>query len=167
MVLISLHKGIVKEYIVQNIPVLETGYRLFYAINRTKLCATGRYMLRNIPTVRNISSLKGKMLHILFVYAIIGQATLKPFRVLHLGEGINSSISAAFECLSLCSRATHPSNMSNPRPPPSRRYGMFNHVVYDVFIKGDEGDQDENGLRGTSRFKDDFEAFSNKGLEFR
>lgn len=44
---------------------------------------------------------------------------------------------------------------------------MFNHVVYDVFIKGDDGDKDENGLRGTSRFKDDFEAFSKKGLEFR
>lgn len=44
---------------------------------------------------------------------------------------------------------------------------MFNHVVYDVFIKGNDDDKDENGLCGTSRFKDDFEAFSSKGLEFR
>lgn len=50
---------------------------------------------------------------------------------------------------------------------PQQRYGMLNHVVYDVFIKGEEDAEDEEGLRGTSRFKDNLEAFSKKGLKFR
>ncbi|CAM9520983.1 unnamed protein product [Ectocarpus sp. 6 AP-2014] len=47
------------------------------------------------------------------------------------------------------------------------KYGMFNHVVYDVFIKGeDDFKSEETGLRGRSRFGDDFTAFSEKGLKF-
>ena len=47
------------------------------------------------------------------------------------------------------------------------RYGMINHVVYDVFITGDDDDRDEHGLRGTSRFDNDFERFTEKGLQFK
>lgn len=44
---------------------------------------------------------------------------------------------------------------------------MINQVVYDVFRRGLENDKDEQGLRGTSRFKNDLEAFTKKGLQFR
>ncbi|CAN0281450.1 unnamed protein product [Pylaiella littoralis] len=48
---------------------------------------------------------------------------------------------------------------------------MFNHVVYDVFIKGEDGFKDETtGLRGMSRFGDGpaaLKEFAEKGLEFR
>lgn len=44
---------------------------------------------------------------------------------------------------------------------------MFNHMVYDVFIKNEEDYKSETGLRGTSRFGDDLLAFDAKGLEFR
>lgn len=45
---------------------------------------------------------------------------------------------------------------------------MFNHMVYDVFIKNEDGYKDEEtSLRGMSRFGEDLEAFTAKGLEFR
>lgn len=45
---------------------------------------------------------------------------------------------------------------------------MFNHVVYDVFIKGeDDFKSEETGLRGMSRFGDNLTAFSEKGLKFK
>lgn len=46
---------------------------------------------------------------------------------------------------------------------------MFNHVVYDVFNKGEDGDgeKDPQKLRGKSRFGDKLGDFSKKGLEFR
>lgn len=47
------------------------------------------------------------------------------------------------------------------------RYGMLTHIVYDVYIKGDEDYENEEGLRGTSRFADDFDAFTKEGLQFK
>lgn len=47
------------------------------------------------------------------------------------------------------------------------RYGMINHVVYDVFVNGDDEDEDGDGLCGSSRFRDDLERFTQKGLTFR
>lgn len=47
------------------------------------------------------------------------------------------------------------------------RYGMLTHVVYDVFIMGDEDDENAQGLRGTSRFNNDMEAFTKEGLKFK
>ncbi|CAN0383354.1 unnamed protein product [Ectocarpus sp. 12 AP-2014] len=48
------------------------------------------------------------------------------------------------------------------------KYGMFNHVVYDVFIKGeDDVKSEETGLRGMSRFGENLTAFSEKGLKFK
>ena len=44
---------------------------------------------------------------------------------------------------------------------------MLTHVVYDVFIMGDEDDENEEGLRGTSRFSNDMEAFTKEGLKFK
>lgn len=44
---------------------------------------------------------------------------------------------------------------------------MLTHVVYDVFILGDEDDENEVGLRGTSRFDTDLEAFTKEGLKFK
>lgn len=45
---------------------------------------------------------------------------------------------------------------------------MFNHMVYDVFIKNEDDYEDkETKLRGMSRFGDDVKAFTAKGLEFR
>ena len=43
---------------------------------------------------------------------------------------------------------------------------MLTHVVYDVFILGDEDDENAQGLRGTSRFSNDLEGFSKEGLKF-
>lgn len=58
-----------------------------------------------------------------------------------------------------------------PVPNTTSRYGMFNHVVYDVFIKGEDDFEDKaTGLRGMSRFGDGpkaMEEFTQKGLEFR
>ena len=51
--------------------------------------------------------------------------------------------------------------------PTQKRYGMLTHVVYDVFIMGDEDDENEEGLRGTSRFSNDMEAFTKEGLKFK
>lgn len=48
-----------------------------------------------------------------------------------------------------------------------RRYGMLNHVVYDVFVKGQKDVTTEEGLSGTSRFKQDLDSFSAEGLRFR
>lgn len=48
-----------------------------------------------------------------------------------------------------------------------QRYGMLTQVVYDVFITGDDGDKNDEGLRGTSRFEDDLEAFTKEGLKFK
>lgn len=47
------------------------------------------------------------------------------------------------------------------------RYGMVNHMVYDVFQKGKHGHKDSMGLRATSRFGENFEEFNSRGLEFR
>lgn len=48
---------------------------------------------------------------------------------------------------------------------------MLNHIVYDVFIKGEDDFKDEKtGLRGMSRFGDGpaaLKEFSKKGLKFR
>lgn len=45
---------------------------------------------------------------------------------------------------------------------------MFNHMVYDVFIKNEDDFKDEEtGLRGMSRFGENLDAFTAKGLEFR
>lgn len=45
---------------------------------------------------------------------------------------------------------------------------MFNHMVYDVFIKNEDDFQDEETkLRGMSRFGDNLDEFNAKGLEFR
>lgn len=44
------------------------------------------------------------------------------------------------------------------------RYGMFNHVVYDVFVKQDGKDGDK--MFGRCRFQDDLEAFTREGLKF-
>lgn len=45
---------------------------------------------------------------------------------------------------------------------------MFNHVVYDVFIKNEDSFKDKaTGLRGMSRFGSNCDAFTAKGLEFR
>lgn len=45
---------------------------------------------------------------------------------------------------------------------------MFNHVVYDVWIKGEDDFKDEEtGLRGMSRFGEDLQTFSEKGLRFK
>ena len=50
----------------------------------------------------------------------------------------------------------------------THRYGMFNHMVYDVFIKNEDDFQDEETkLRGMSRFGDNLDEFNAKGLEFR
>lgn len=42
---------------------------------------------------------------------------------------------------------------------------MFNHVVYDVFVKQDGKDGDK--MFGRCRFQDDLEAFTREGLKFR
>ena len=44
---------------------------------------------------------------------------------------------------------------------------MIAHITYDVFIEGESGDKDEQGLCGVSRYGHDFDAFTKKGLEFR
>ena len=44
---------------------------------------------------------------------------------------------------------------------------MINQVVYDVFIKGDDDDENAQGLRGVSRFNEDLASFTEKGLQFR
>ena len=49
----------------------------------------------------------------------------------------------------------------------SDRYGMMNHIVYDVYIKNTGDGKDEDGLSGTSRFGTDFERFTKKGLQFK
>ncbi|CAM9472891.1 unnamed protein product [Ascophyllum nodosum] len=46
------------------------------------------------------------------------------------------------------------------------KYGMMNHIVYDVYIKNTGDGKDEDGLSGTSRFGTDFERFTKKGLQF-
>ncbi|CAN0194812.1 unnamed protein product, partial [Scytosiphon promiscuus] len=46
------------------------------------------------------------------------------------------------------------------------KYGMVNHMVYDVFQKGKHGHKDSMGLRATSRFGENFEEFNSRGLEF-
>eukprot|EP00903_Cladosiphon_okamuranus_P014526 g13473.t1 len=44
---------------------------------------------------------------------------------------------------------------------------MFNHIVYDVFIRNEKDFRDEvTGLRGMSRFGSNLGAFTEKGLEF-
>lgn len=48
-----------------------------------------------------------------------------------------------------------------------RRYGMVNHMVYDVFQKGMHGVKDATGLRARSRFGENLEGFNALGLEFR
>ena len=44
---------------------------------------------------------------------------------------------------------------------------MICHITYDVWIKGEGDEKDEQGLSGTSRYGKDFDAFTKKGLEFR
>lgn len=44
---------------------------------------------------------------------------------------------------------------------------MLNHVVYDVFVMGEKGDKNEDGLCGTSRYNNDLDAFTKKGLKFK
>ena len=44
---------------------------------------------------------------------------------------------------------------------------MISHITYDVWIKGEGDEKDEQGLTGTSRYGKDFDAFTKKGLEFR
>ncbi|CAN0422761.1 unnamed protein product [Ascophyllum nodosum] len=43
---------------------------------------------------------------------------------------------------------------------------MISHITYDVWIKGEGDEKDEQGLTGTSRYGKDFDAFTKKGLEF-
>ncbi|CAN0461842.1 unnamed protein product [Ascophyllum nodosum] len=43
---------------------------------------------------------------------------------------------------------------------------MICHITYDVWIKGEGDEKDEQGLSGTSRYGKDFDAFTKKGLEF-
>lgn len=49
----------------------------------------------------------------------------------------------------------------------TRRYGMFNHVVYDVFVAGGDKKQGDEGLDSRCRFSGDLKAFTEKGLVFR
>ena len=44
---------------------------------------------------------------------------------------------------------------------------MIANITYDVFIKGEGGDRNDDGLRGVSRFGRDLDAFTKRGLEFR
>ncbi|CAM9125375.1 unnamed protein product [Ectocarpus sp. 8 AP-2014] len=46
------------------------------------------------------------------------------------------------------------------------KYGMVNHMVYDVFQKGKHGVKDATGLRARSRFGENLEDFNALGLEF-
>lgn len=48
-----------------------------------------------------------------------------------------------------------------------RRYGMFNHVVYDVFLAGGDNKQGDEGLDNRCRFSEDLQAFTEQGLVFR
>ena len=44
---------------------------------------------------------------------------------------------------------------------------MINHVSYDVYVKPRGAIDDVEGHRGTSRFRQDLDAFTRKGLKFR
>ena len=44
---------------------------------------------------------------------------------------------------------------------------MIAHITYDAFIMDGGGDTDDHGLCGVSRYGNDFDAFTKKGLEFR
>ncbi|CAN0128721.1 unnamed protein product [Ascophyllum nodosum] len=46
------------------------------------------------------------------------------------------------------------------------KYGMINHVSYDVYVKPRGAIDDVEGHRGTSRFRQDLDAFTRKGLKF-
>lgn len=51
----------------------------------------------------------------------------------------------------------------------ANRYGMFNFMVYGVFIwrKDNKDTRTETKLRCRSRFGEDLEEFSQRGLKFR